>query len=82
MLVLVIVSIGCVAASTSQEDTPYDDTRAVVLSQQQYESEYMWTDAEITVLHYEKYGVTCFVMRATQESAAMDCFKDAEIKGI
>lgn len=82
VLILVCVAvIGCVAANNQSNSVVSDDTRAHVLSQDMYDSKFL-SDTEITVLHYEKYRVTCFVMRGSSESAAMNCFKDSEIVGV
>ncbi|RPI82765.1 MAG: DUF4148 domain-containing protein [Nitrosopumilales archaeon] len=84
LVILAMLSVGCIAATTSSstQTNVVDDTRAEILSQQDYRTDGYLSGIQITVLHYKKYGVTCFAMRGTSSSAGMSCFKDSDITGV
>jgi hypothetical protein len=78
----IVVAVGCVAANSASTPVVSDDTRAQVLSIQDYATPPGYLPNNVMVLHYEKYHVTCFVSRVGNSGSGISCLGDNVVTGV
>jgi hypothetical protein len=79
LLIMFIISIGCTANASSNINTNINNTPLIL----QIDTLESTARFDITVIHYDNYNVTCFVMDSKYDGAGgISCISDLYVKGV